>query len=1283
MTQDQCPSTVSGEKRQPSKAERLAMAATAGHAAGTVNGQRVWRSMDEAADAPEFREFLEREFPAGASELSRAEDEDATDTGGESRRTFLKLMGASAALAGAATIPGCRRPEHKILTYSREVPEEIIPGKPLFYATSWARPDGGAEGLLVETHEGRPTKLEGNPLHPVNRGRISTWALASILSLYDPDRLKFPIYDNPARGQIEATWDDFRAWCKDTLPQHTADQGAGLAFIADTHDSPTREAMRARVKAKWPNATWVYWNPMIDRAAANGTAMAFGSPRHEVLDISKANTRVVVALDRDFLSREANEVPNQRMFAAARRAPKPIKDSSRRDPNDQMVRLYAVESTYSLTGSMADHRLRLSPSNVSAFAVALAKFLLPKLGDPQAQALASALGDADAGGTFDQNFLEACARDLLDAANRGKSLIVAGPSQPAIVHALAAAMNTALGNVGKSVRYAPMADAFAADGVAGLASLTAAMNAGTIKTVVCLETNPVYDAPGDLGFAEAFAKVPSRITLSVEASETAAASTWTLNAAHYLESWGDTRTMDGAIAPVQPMIAPLYAPAMSQIELLAVLLDNDPAARVDGYDLVRATWREVFGVTGFERLWRRALHDGLVASTVNQIEPTAANMGAVAGALAAGAAQIKSSHGKLQGVLAVGQVYDGRFANNAWLQELPDTGTRVVWDNPALMSPATATALGLEPEYFRSDRPSDVYTKQTYPAGRMANFTIAGKTVSVPVWVMPGMADDTVIFTAGYGRNIAGRVGDGVGFNVYPLRSSGASSMALGDVTAALGEGSHDIASTQNHWTMESRTSIVRAVDVEAWHRFGATTIDRADSKYNTVAALNFAERLGELSHTPPNVSIYVNPYNRSQTDPTPEVDVNKPDHRGDPSKAPFAVSPQWGMTIDQNACTGCGACTIACQAENNIPVVGKKEVMKGREMAWIRVDRYFTGDDINNPSQMLHQPVACVHCENAPCEVVCPVNATVHGPEGHNYMTYNRCIGTRYCANNCPYKVRRFNFFDYGVTKFNGDYYGKDLVESVAPDRNGITGSGTHNLVNPNLIPPRLREKVDQISRMQKNPNVTVRSRGVMEKCTYCIQRTNAAKIECKLHDLYGKNGVGIPDGFVQTACQQACPSDAIVFGDILDPSSSVSATRGDGRSYGLLNYLNTRPRTSHMLKLFNPNPELCDADRKHGWDDPFHGHGGGVHGEGHDDHGHGADGHAVAPFRFDATKRRMDKGYVGSLGVLASAPSHRPVPALSPEGAQRRMFGKDMARRAANTSINSTLDFLGDTLA
>ena len=1364
---DQCPTTVKGEKQQPNKAARMALAASAGHAAGMVNGNRVWRSMDDLADTSEFREFLEREFPAGAGELDRAEAyDDASDdvaanrAGGETRRTFLKLMGASVALAGAATIPGCRRPDHKILTYSREIPEEVIAGKPLYYATSMPRPDGGAEGLLVETHEGRPTKLEGNPLHPVNRGKCSTWALASILSLYDPDRLKFPMYDNPARGRVEATLDDFRTWAKVQFKSHASglnagtstgtgpstgteaeaagDRGKGLAFIADKYDSTTREAVVAKVMKQWPEATWVWWDPMHASAAIKGTEMAFGTAMHELLDISKANTRLVVSLDRDFLVREGGEVSHARMFAAARMAPAPIKDASKRDPNDQMVRLYAIEHGHSATGAMADHRLRLSPSRVTAFAVELAKFVLPKLGDPASQALATAIAGANTtGAEIDRAFLEACAKDLLDAANRGKSLIVAGPTQPAIVHALAAALNGALGNIGASVRYTPMSSCTKASSFEQLSKLTDAMQSGTIRTLVCLNTNPMYDAPGDMGFAEAFAKVPATITLSVQASETAAASTWALNGAHTLESWGDTRAMDGTIAPIQPMIAPLYAPAASEVELLTMLMSNDLTSKADGYEIVRGVWREIFGSVGFDKTWRRALHDGIIPSTTTRGEAPKVKFADVATRLADMTLPAAPTKAAIEAVVAIGQVHDGRYANNAWLQELPDHGTRVAWDNPAMMSPATAMELGVEPESYSKKSPNDIYTKQAYPAGRMAKFAVEGRTIEAAVWILPGMADNTVILTAGYGRQKTGVVADGVGFNVYPIRSKDSTTTMLSGVAVSAMDDFHLIASTQNHWTMEGRTSIVRAVDVEGWHRHGAEVKKWVDWKYNTSGDLNFAERLGELNYTPPNISIYQNPYNRSNADPDMNAkDPSKLDYQGKPSQANFSVSPQWGMTIDQNTCTGCGACTIACQSENNIPVVGKKEVMKGREMAWIRVDRYFTGSDLNNPEQMLHQPVACVHCENAPCEVVCPVNATVHGPEGHNYMTYNRCIGTRYCANNCPYKVRRFNFFDYGVTKFNGGYYGKDLLESVMPDRDGITGSGEHNKINPNLIPPRLRAKLDEISRMKMNPNVTVRSRGLMEKCSYCIQRSNAAKIECKIHDLYGKNGVAVPDGFFQTACQQACPSNSIVFGDILDPVSKVYATRKDARSYGLLNYLNTRPRTSHMVKLFNPNPELCNESRKHGWDDPFYGshsksykgdaqEGGGQEGGGlsdqmdgsvgSDPHGadpqgslprgsdlrgsdprgsdpHGAD-KALSPaaFKFMPSKRRQDSGYLGSLGVLTasahsvsahSAPAHAPTPTevLSLAGQSRRGVLASAAHSLIKTNAGSPLGIIGD---
>jgi molybdopterin-containing oxidoreductase family iron-sulfur binding subunit len=1154
---DQCPSTTKGEKKLPSKAELALLT----RSAGTLNGKPLWRSAEEVADTPEFREFLHREFPSGASELSQSE--------GETRRDFLKLMGASLALAGAATVPGCRQPDHKIMPYSKEVPEEIIPGKPLYYATSFPRPDGGAEGLLVETHEGRPTKIEGNPLHPINQGKCSTWALASIMGMYDPERLKFPVYNNPKRGRVEATWDDFRTWSADHFKTYDASGGEGLAFICDKKSSPSRQASIAQLRDRFKKATWVSYSPTEATGATEGSRMAFGKPMREVLNISKEKTRVILTLDRDFLYHEAGEIPNSRQFASARLV---------LHTKDDMSRLYSVESAFTLTGAQADHRLCLSPSRVTAFVVELAKFMLPRVSQPGAEGLSTALSGltVPAGKDLDRRFLEECAKDLLDASNRGRSLILAGDSQPPEVHALVIALNAALGNIGQSVGYVAMTEEEAAPSLAQIGALATDMKAGKIKTLVCIGTNPVYDAPADTDFAALFAKVPTTICLSVESTETAATSTWSLNAAHYLESWSDTLSLDGTLAPIQPMIAPLYEPAMSDLELISYLANKDAAAKVDGYEIVRGNWKKTLG-GDFDRLWRRALHDGVVAGTGIKPEAPSVNYGAVATGVSRLAG--KGADG-IEVVWYVSHVHDGRYANCSWLHELPEVGTRTVWDNPVLMSPKTAEALNLTPEAYTHSDPNSIYYKNNYPYAKLASVKVGGNTVTAPVWILPGMADNVLLLAFGYGRESAGVVADGVGVNMFKARAS--SVVAAGGryaqgATIERAPGEHMIASTQNHWSMEGRTSIVRAQDIQRFKKFGDSVQDTMD-EYDQKKTLNFAEQLGELAHTPANRSIYENPYNKSQGNAAPG--------------SVYSTGPQWGMTIDQTTCTGCGACTIACQGENNIAVVGKKEVAKGREMHWIRVDRYYTGE-VDSPEAMLHQPVACVHCENAPCETVCPVNATIHGPEGINYMTYNRCIGTRYCANNCPYKVRRFNFFDYGVTKFNGNYFGKEIIDTVAPDRGGITGSGEHNKVNPNLIPPRLRQKLDEISRMQKNPDVTVRSRGVMEKCSYCIQRINAARIETKLANL-----PGIPEGFFQTACQQACPSNSIVFGDTLNKDSQVSKMKNNARSYQLLGYINTRPRTSHMVRLMNPNENLVSAERKAEWNTPLT-HEAGEHGE------------------------------------------------------------------------------------
>ncbi|NUQ51281.1 MAG: TAT-variant-translocated molybdopterin oxidoreductase [Phycisphaerales bacterium] len=1200
---DQCPSTTKAEKRKPSKAELADTPRELQSLNGRAGGPKVWRSVEEFSDQPQFREFVEREFPAGASELL---------TG--SRRDFVKLMGASLALAGAATIPGCRRPDHKIMSYSQQVPEEIIPGKPLFYATSMPLPGGGAEGLLVETHEGRPTKVEGNPLHPINRGRSSIWAQASILSLYDPDRpsnVEYPKYRNPSRGPLTATWDDFRLWADEHFKVYDSNEGDGLAFIVDKKTSPSRDAARDLVKKRWPKASWLAYNAAETSSVTAGAAMAFGSPMHAIESFDKAD--VVVSLDRDFLNAighgESLGLSNARSFASRRR-PMSVKDS--------MNRLYVAESGFTMTGASADHRLRLAPSRIAGFAVELAKVLLNTVGG-DATALASAVRGVDvpAGADIDPDFVNACADDLRAAA--GRSIIVAGPSLAPAVHALVHAMNAALGNIGKTVSLVPMSGELASDSLAGLGELSKKMMSGGVKTLVTIGVNPLYDAPVDADFAAAFAKVANTITLSVELTETLAASTWALNGAHALESWGDTMAADGTIAPIQPMIAPLYEPAMSELELLTVLASDDRvAAKADGYEFVRGVWKSTLGEANFDKKWREALWNGVVinsgaapASPKVDYAAVASVVGGMKGMFAGAPSQTS-----MEAVFVTGHVGDGRFANIPWLQELPVFGTRTVWDNPALVSPQTAEAMGLMP---------DKGTEQ-YPEARLASVTIGGRSVTVPVWILPGMADNVVVLTLGYGRKTAGRVADGVGVDVNPLRTIGGGWSAR-DVKLVKEPGGYPISSTQNHWSLEGRTAIARAVDLPVWQKYGEEIEKKTEPLYGTTAELKFAERLGELSHTPPNIGAYENPYNRSKTEPDPK----NVDAAGKPPV--YATGEQWGMTIDLSSCTGCGTCTIACQAENNIPVVGKKEVQKGREMTWIRVDRYYVGNDLNDPGEMLNQPVACVHCENAPCEVVCPVNATVHGPEGINYMTYNRCIGTRYCANNCPYKVRRFNFFDYGVTKFNGDYFGKETLEKIVPDRGGITGSGTHNKLNPNLIPPRLRQKLDEISRMQKNPDVTVRSRGVMEKCSFCIQRINAAKVESKLKDLKG-----VPEGMFQVACQQACPSEAITFGNILDPAAAVHATRNSARSYMLLGYLNTRPRTTHMVRVRNPNEKLLakkDPERVHSWEHPFH-HGHESH-DSHDTHdtGGAAKEHA---FRVEPSKRRQDRGYALSLNVLSS---------------------------------------------
>ena len=1224
-TIDQCPSSK-GKQPIPETTPEP------GRLNGRVNGRAYWRSVEEYAGTAEFKEFVEREFPAGASMLD-----------GPTRRTFLKLMGAGFALAGAATLPGCRRPDRHIMPYSRNVPEDVIPGKATYYATAMSIPGGSAEGLLVETHEGRPTNIDGNPLHPINRGKVSDRAVASILNLYDPDRLTDIEYKLETAGGAAPTWDDFRqTWAPKHFSGHDATGGARLAFIVDKKTSPSRDAMRQAISQRWPRATWVEWDPTERRGAAEGARIALGRPAR--LHYRFARAERVVSFDSDFTKEGPAALVYARDFATTR---KPM------HAGDPMSRLYVFESRPSATGTTADHRVALSPGRVSAMAIAVARELVTlanaRGGDAarKGAAIESALGAAiPAGDDIPAEAAKLVAEDLLE--HTGSSIILAGDSQPAEIHALCLAMNDLLGNLGRTVLTAPMRDTEAANSAEALAELTAAMSEGRVDTLVTIGVNPVFDAPAEIGFAEAYANVNTTIAHSVLPNETtAAANTWVLNGTHELESWGDVEAWDGTLSVIQPMIQPIYEPALSELELLALLAgpDHGGAAEPDGFEIVSSVWANRLGLQTdsdrFTTLWRRVLHNGAAPNTAARPTGAEVNMRNVAGRVRAHTPAAAPTKDALEVAFRTGRVGDGRDANNGWLQELPDIASMVVWDNPAMMSPNTAESLGVLPVGGR-----DPYTGRQMPQARMAKLTLDGRTIELPVWVLPGMPDNVVSLTVGYGRSVAGRVGDGVGFDVYPVRKAGM--WAATGATIARSGGTSTIASTQNHWSMEGRTSILRTLDKKWWdqHANGAekeVTDEIYGQAYGT-AELRLAERLGELSHTPKNISIYENPLNASHLDAAPG--------------SVYSQGPQWGMTIDLSACLGCGTCTVACQSENNIPIVGRAEVAKGREMQWIRVDRYFVGD-MDHPSRMMVQPVACVHCENAPCETVCPVNATVHGPMGTNNMAYNRCIGTRYCMNNCPYKVRRFNFFDWGQTKYNGGFIGEEAIAEITGDSLGDGHGGLdQKKFNKNFIPPRLREKLDEITKMRQNPDVTVRSRGVIEKCTYCIQRVNEARQEVKIRGIWTEAGqtAPIPDGFFQTACQAACPTDSIVFGDILDPASRVSQTRNNARSYMLLGYLNTRPRTTHMMRIDNPNEALLalldPEDYEHRIaHNPLEHHGGG-HGEGHDDGHHGDEGHGGehhddahedgahgASAYIDRGRRAVEKGYALSLRVLAAS--------------------------------------------
>ncbi|HSB68502.1 MAG TPA: TAT-variant-translocated molybdopterin oxidoreductase [Candidatus Methylomirabilis sp.] len=970
-----------------------------------ARGQEYWRSLEELAETESFQAFLHREFPQNASEW--------LDPVG--RRAFLKLMGASLALAGLGACSANPAPtDEKIVPYVK-APEEVVPGKSLFFAT--AMPMGGyATGLLVESHEGRPTKVEGNPQHPASLGAADAFAQASVLGLYDPDRSQVI----KRAGQI-GSWSALLDEVGLALDSERGRQGAGIRILSETVTSPTLASQWRALLAAFPQAKWHQYEPAGRDNVRLGARLAFGEFVETQYRLENAD--VILALDSDFLTTGPGCLRHARDFTLRRRP---------QGQDARMNRLYAVEATPTNTGVMADHRLPVRAGEIETFARAVARGVgLPVEGASAPAAHAK--------------WIAALARDLQQ--HRGSSLIVAGEQQPPVVHALAHAMNQALGNVGSTVVYTDPVEANPVDQNASLRELTQDMDAGKVSVLIILGGNPVFTAPADLKFADGLSRVRLRVRLGLYEDETSRLCHWHIPEAHYLESWGDARAHDGTVTILQPLIAPLYG-GKSAHELLAALLGQSEQA---GYEIVRQYWKGQYRGKDFELFWRTALHDGVVAGTALQPRAVTVKTATVPAAAQAG--------GGLEIVFRPDPtIWDGCFANNGWLQELPKPLTKLTWDNAALVSPATAERLGLA-------------------SGDVVELQHADRIVRAPIWIMPGHAPDSVTVHFGHGRALAGRVGTGTGFNAYAIRTA-ASPWFAPDLTIKKTGDRLLLVSTQEHNSMEGR-NLIRAGTLEEYQKHP-----------------EFAREMGE--EPPPGLSLY-------------------PGFKYE--------GYAWGMAIDLNACTGCNACVVACQAENNSPIVGKDQVARGREMQWLRIDRYYQGG-LDDP-KILHQPVMCQHCENAPCETVCPVAATSHSAEGLNDMVYNRCVGTRYCSNNCPYKVRRFNFLAF------------------------------QDFDTPSL-------------KLMRNPNVTVRSRGVMEKCTYCVQRINAGKIEAE------KQGRPVRDGEIQTACQQACPAQAIVFGNINDPESRVAKLKAGSRGYGLLADLNTRPRTTYLAKLRNPNPEI-----------------------------------------------------------------------------------------------------------
>ncbi|HEY0138249.1 MAG TPA: 4Fe-4S dicluster domain-containing protein, partial [Nannocystis sp.] len=955
-----------------------------------------------------------------------------------------------------------------------------IPGQAMYYATAY-QVGSTVLGLLVESQDGRPTKIEGNPRHSGSNGATDMWAQASVLSLYDPDRCRVPHRLGADGKHVPSDWDTVTEELGATLKELRAAQGAGVALVVPNVLSPTyRDTLRG-FQEKWPRARIFIDDPAAANNAVAGAELLAGPGARPTYHL--AGVKLIASFDSDFIATEFDHVRLQREFAEGRAVTSPA-------DAPEMSRLYVLEPHLTVTGAQADNRLRVRGGEVGGLLAALADRLLAEKDvrlPPGGDQLRGALPKATLTPEQDK-FITALAADITASRTaRRPSVIVVGERQPPWVHALGFLLNYALGNGANSLRLRLDDLAVATEPMAALA---AGLRDGSITQVITLETNPAYDGSGELALAEAL-KGKVLLHLGQHIDETGQLATWCLPAAHYLESWGDLEAADSTISIVQPLIAPLHG-GRSAIEMLAWIAND---AQIDGYSLVQGYWRTVLGPMYSDRVWRRWLHDGVAQGIPRAgTTPSPRDLGGLTTALtAAGSAEAAGAGYELNFHLDP-KIADGRHANNGWLQEAPHPITKLTWDNAAYISIETARKL----EVANCDN---------------LRIAVGGREVIIPVWIAPGQADDTISLPLGYGRNTIGAVAKDAGVNVYGLQGGLNPWIVSGaDVTR---QGTRRMVySTQNHGSLDPGVDPASTNDDSQGLNPGRGYPERPIVRQTTVDGFKKDPDFSQKGDLIAKENL------RSLWDHNTHPDLGPPAYIG---------AQQWGMAIDLNKCTGCTACTVACQAENNIPVVGRSQVANGREMHWIRIDRYYTGP--KEAPEAVVQPMLCQHCETAPCENVCPVNATAHSPEGLNDMAYNRCIGTRYCANNCPYKVRRFNFFNYN----------KDPVND------------------------------NEMVRMQKNPDVTVRFRGVIEKCSYCVQRIQEAKIQAHTA---GEDTV--KDGVIVTACAQVCPSAAITFGDVADPNSKVSQVKKNGRNYGVLTDLNTRPRTTYLARVRNPNPEL-----------------------------------------------------------------------------------------------------------